>query len=397
MNILLGISGSIAAYKIPGLIRLFQCDGHVVKCIVTRAGSKFVTDATLETITRNSVYRSMFRRSGNFEIEHISLAEWADIMLVVPASANTIARLAHGFAGDLLSCVALSVIPRKPLLLCPAMNHYMYEHPLALRNLALLKEIGARVLPPEEGELACGVTGKGRLPALERIRDWVYRLSSFPASPLRGKSVLITAGRTVEPLDPVRYISNYSSGKMGFALAQTACERGAEVTVICGAADVDFTQLPIRLINVRSAIEMESAFFREYRQMKIVVAAAAVCDYRPAHRDEHKIKKTDQLNLTLIKNPDILARAGNEKNDQFLVGFAVETQNVIEYGRKKLTQKNLDMIVINNPLNPGSEFGGDTNRITILTPDEVPSNFPLQSKADCSIEIWNAIEYRLSL
>jgi len=389
-KILLGITGSIAAYKAPELIRRLIKSGYQVKVILTDSGRHLVTSTVLETLSGNPVYSEMFRSGRPFEIDHIALVEWADLVLIAPATANSIGKYASGIADDLLSATIMTGMLQKPILIVPAMNHFMYLNPVVQENLSRLQSHGIHIMEPQSGELACKTEGKGRLPEIPAIVSEVEALLN-PDRSLGGRKVLITAGRTIEAIDPVRYLSNFSSGKMGYYLAETAIQMGARVTVISGRSDVDFARLPVTLYPVTSACEMEAAFFDGFSSQDIAIGAAAVCDYRPQSFSSVKLKKSDELQLKLIKNPDIMARAGREKTRQILVGFALETDHDLEYALRKKNEKRMDMIVLNNPTRVGSEMGGDTNQITLIGPGSQPQEFPVMTKKECSRVIMQAI------
>ncbi|MCQ2347594.1 MAG: bifunctional phosphopantothenoylcysteine decarboxylase/phosphopantothenate--cysteine ligase CoaBC [Paludibacteraceae bacterium] len=365
-HILVGISGGIAAYKIPELIRLLVKAGADVRVATTRHALEFVTDTTLRTLSGHTVYSDVFASVNAHATEHISLPEWADLMLVAPATANVLGKMAAGIADDALTTTFAAM--RKPVVIAPAMNDKMYASPAtqqAMRTLSQWSNI--TMLDCAEGPLACGTTGKGRMQEIEVLLEEVY--SALTPKTWAGKRVLITAGPTIEKLDPVRYISNFSTGKMGLALAQECRRRGAEVTLVMGQ------------MSAREMCEQATAGFAD---ADVAILAAAVADYRPVEQAATKIKKTaesSQMTLCLTENPDIAATLGQQKRaGQVLVGFALETDHEIENAQRKLTKKNLDMIVLNSLQDKGAGFGCDTNKVTLLFHDGSQKNYPLQSK-----------------
>lgn len=369
-HILLGVSGGIAAYKSPLVVRELLKGGAEVQVVMTRAAAEFVTPLTLATLSRRRVISEMFPqgdRGGTEWTEHISLAVWADVMLVAPATAHTIGRLAHGLADDFLSTLALAL--RAPLAVAPAMDVDMWLNPVTQRNIETLRGRGCFVLEPEEGELASGLRGPGRLPEPDRIVRFVEEILEAERSDLRGRRILVTAGPTHEPLDPVRYLGNRSSGKMGFAVAAAAARRGAEVTLVAGPVDLE-TPRNVRRIDVETASQMQAAVLAAFPSADAVVMAAAVADFAPASVPDRKVKRegvgSDTLTLTLRKNPDILGDLGARKTGQILVGFALETHDDIANARAKLQRKKLDLVVLNNPTVPGAGFGTDTNVVTLV-------------------------------
>jgi phosphopantothenoylcysteine decarboxylase/phosphopantothenate--cysteine ligase len=369
-HILLGVSGGIAAYKSALLVREMVKGGAEVQVVMTRAAAEFVTPLTLATLSRRRVISEMFPqgdRGGTEWTEHISLAVWADVMLVAPATAHTIGRLAHGLADDFLSTLALAL--RAPLAVAPAMDVDMWLNPVTQRNIETLRGRGCFVLEPEEGELASGLRGPGRLPEPDRIVRFVEEILDAERPDFRGRRILVTAGPTHEPLDPVRYLGNRSSGKMGFAVAAAAARRGAEVTLVAGPVDLE-TPRNVRRIDVETASQMQAAVLAAFPSADAVVMAAAVADFAPASVPDRKVKRegvgSDTHTLTLRKNPDILRDLGARKTGQILVGFALETHDDIANARAKLQRKKLDLVVLNNPTVPGAGFGTDTNVVTLV-------------------------------
>lgn len=393
-NILIGISGGIAAYKIPELIRLFKKAGAEVKVTTTGHALEFVTPLVLETLSQNKVYTDVFATGNDHTTEHISLPDWADLMIVAPATANVIGKMAAGIADDALSTTFIAM--RKPVLIAPAMNDKMLDHPAVARNIRIVGEYNnCTMLPTAEGFLACGTTGKGRMLEPEAIFHAAEDL--LTEKPLAGKRMLITAGPTQEKIDPVRFISNYSTGKMGIALAEEAAKEGADVTLVLGPVALLPKQNPlhpIRVVSVESAIEMRDAAEEAFAEADIAILCAAVADYRPATAAEHKIKreKTGDITIELTQNPDIAATLGSKKKDgQKLIGFALETDDAQANGAAKLERKNLDMIVVNSLQDKGAGFGYDTNKIDIITRKGERESFPLKSKQEVATDILNAI------
>lgn len=378
-NVVLGITGSIAAYKAAELTSMLVRNNYEVYVIMTQAATKFVTPLTLQTLSQHRVYVDMFETPHNWEIGHISLAQRADVVLIAPATANFIAKLAAGLADDLLSATILAT--KAPVVIAPAMNVGMYENPIFQRSMRYLKKEGYYFVEPEEGKLACGTSGKGRLANLEKIVAVVERIFTSK-NDLCGKHVVVTAGPTREPLDPVRFLSNYSSGKMGYAIAEEAKERGACVTLISGPVHLE-PPAGVDLISVETAEEMFDAVKKHFETADVVIKAAAVADFKPVNKRTEKIKK-DKASLTieLEYTPDILQYLGENKRNQVLVGFAAETANLLENARKKLNQKNLDLLVANDLTVEGAGFGVDTNVATLLFPDGTITKLPKMTKKE---------------
>lgn len=395
-RILLGLSGGIAAYKIPELIRALIKAGAEVRVTTTRHALEFVTPLTLQTLSGHPVYSDVFAAINEHATEHISLPEWADIMLVAPATANVLAKTAAGIADDALTTTICSCAARKPIILAPAMNDKMWENPATQQAIAMLRTWpNVKVLEPAEGPLACGTSGKGRMPEVEFLYEALeYGLTE---QTLAGRRILITAGPTQEPLDPVRYLSNYSTGKMGFALARECARRGAEVTLVSGptAETVQDVAGRIHRIDVVSAQEMHDATLAAWPQADTAILCAAVADFTPEQVATDKIKKlpgqTD-FTLRLRTTPDIAAALGTSKQKgQRLIGFALETTNEQANALRKLTSKNMDAIVLNSLRDPGAGFATDTNAVTILTADGNQTSLPLQSKAEIASGILNIL------
>lgn len=389
MNIIVGITGGIAAYKTPILIRLLRKAGHEVKCVATDHALEFVTPLTLETLSGNKLYADLFAPANENSTEHISFKDWGDALVVAPATANIIGKMASGIGDDALSTLLLAFM-RKPIYLAPAMNTQMWECPAVQRNIEYLQGIGIHILQPECGELACGTSGAGRMPEPEQIMEQMTILS--PTPDLRGQRILVTAGPTYERIDSVRFIGNYSSGKMGFALAEALAAHGAEVELVTGPTSLRCHHPNIHRTDIESAREMFAAATQHYPTCQAAILSAAVADYRPDHTADHKLKKQGDsgMTLNLVQNPDILATLGTMKQDgQKLIGFALETDNELANAQKKLEKKNLDYIVLNSLRDQGAGFGVDTNRVTIIARNGNSTTTPLLSKARVAEEIIN--------
>lgn len=392
-KIIVGITGGIAAYKIPQLIRLFAKNGDEVKVVATKNALQFVTELTLETVSGNAVYSDVFAPRNEYSTEHIALADWADMIVVAPATANIIGKFASGIADDALSTLLLAFA--KDIVVCPAMNTNMYNSPVVQENLNCLKNKGVNILSPADGELACGTSGVGRMPEPEEIFEFVEAVFAKKLS-MFGKTVLVTAGPTYERIDSVRFIGNFSTGKMGFAVAEELAERGAKVILVAGPTSLTAKHRNIKQINIESAREMYAAATENFGSCDAAILSAAVADYRPENVADHKIKKTadtETLDIHLVQNPDILATLGKMKTDrQLLVGFALETDNELENAKSKLSRKNLDMIVLNSLKDKGAGFGHDTNKVTIITADGTVMEGTLKSKADVAKDIADRME-----
>jgi phosphopantothenoylcysteine decarboxylase / phosphopantothenate---cysteine ligase len=389
-HIILGVSGGIAAYKSALVVRLLKQRGAEVQVMMTPDATRFISPLTLGTLSGRDVLIEIFPddSTGGWT-RHVHLGEWADILVIAPATAQTIAKVAHGFCDSMLTATVLSA--RCPVMVCPAMDHEMYQNPATLANLEQLRAFGYEVMPPEEGELASGITGIGRLPEPERIVESISEVLTRPGTDghrdFDGLKVVITAGPTREAVDPVRYITNHSSGKMGYALAKAARARGADVVLVSGPVSLDAPAGTTR-VCVETADEMLRAV-DAHLDADVFIMAAAVSDYRPSEPSASKIKKTDtDFALALTRTPDILATVGRSRdNTQVVVGFALETDAPLDNARRKLIEKRCDMIVLNNPRDEGSGFGTDTNRITILQADDVVDEFPLLTKHAVAEEI----------
>jgi len=392
-NILVGVTGGIAAFKSASIISLLKKKGYNVKVVMTENATNIIGPLTLETLSKNRVYIDMWDKNPHYEVEHISLADWADIVLIAPATYNIIGKVANGIADDMLSTILSAVSLRKPIFFALAMNVNMYENPILNENISKLKSYGYRFIDTNEGLLACNYEAKGRMKEPEEIVDIIERynlatkIENFKDA-LKGKKLLITSGRTREDIDPIRYLSNKSSGKMGYSLAQAAVDLGAEVTLVSGPTNLSVPDGLKEFISVDSAIQMYEKVDEKFKDTNIFIACAAVADYRPKEYQDKKIKKSD-LNLTieLVRNPDILFEMGKKKENQLLVGFAAETNNIIENALKKLEKKNLDMIVANN----ASTMGTDTNSIEIIRKDRSSTVINQKSKIELAYDILKEV------
>ncbi|MFN8362223.1 MAG: bifunctional phosphopantothenoylcysteine decarboxylase/phosphopantothenate--cysteine ligase CoaBC [Cloacibacterium normanense] len=392
-KILLAISGGIAAYKMNYLVRDFVKKGAEVKVILTPSAENFVTKVTLSTLSKNAVYSDFYDQNGTWN-SHVELALWADVLLVAPCTANTLAKMVHGICDNLVIATYMSA--KCPVFIAPAMDLDMYAHPSTKENLEKAERFGHHIIPAEFGELASGLEGQGRLAEpetiLQKIEDFFTQNQS---KNLEGKTVLITAGPTYEAIDPVRFIGNHSSGKMGFSLAEEAVKRGAKVILISGPTSQKTSNKNIEIHRITSAKEMYDEVFKYYEKVDIAIASAAVADYAPKIVAKEKIKKSEEeFTIELVKNPDILKTMGEKKTHQFLVGFALETQNEEENAKSKLQKKNLDMIVLNSLRDEGAGFQKDTNKVKILTHSE-QKEFSLKSKDEVAKDILDFVETQL--
>lgn len=387
-KILLGITGGIAAYKTANLASMLAKLHAEVHVIMTRNAQQFISPVVFEALTGNKVIDDVFDRDSGYHVAHIAMAQEADVVMIAPASANIIAKLANGIADDMLSTTMLAVTA--PVMIVPAMNTKMYEHPATQANLEKLRAYGYRVIDPASGYLACGDTGKGKMPGEEELLEHLL-LEAACDKDLSGKKVLITAGPTMEPIDPVRFITNHSTGKMGWALAKNAARRGAQVVLVSGPVHLP-APVSVKMIPVTTAQEMYEAVDAQFDSQDIVVMSAAVADYRPKHTESEKIKKQDAAAiLDLERTKDILGSMSKRKNGQFLCGFSMETEHMLENSRAKLEKKNLDMIVANNLRMEGAGFGTDTNIITIITKDAA-NELPIMSKGEAAHAIFDQIK-----
>lgn len=386
-KILLAITGGIAAYKIPALIRDLIKKGTEVRVITTPSALNFVTPITLSTLSRNPIYSEFYTANGEW-VNHVELAMWADIILIAPLTANTLAAMANGICNNLVLATYFSAKSR--VMVAPAMDLDMYQHPTVQSNLKKIQSFGNVIIPATKGELASGLYGYGRMQEPSVIVD--YLEDFFSEKLLSKKKVLITAGPTYENIDPVRFIGNYSSGKMGYALAESAAKMGAEVVLVSGPSNLKIRHPQINLVKVISAREMKEAVTERYQEQDIVIMAAAVADYTPRKVAEQKIKKQQPtFSIALEKTIDILKLLGNKKQQQFLVGFALETENAIENAIQKLNNKNVDMIVLNTLEDQGAGFGTETNKVTFITKKGKPMIFPLKSKIEVAKDILTFI------
>jgi phosphopantothenoylcysteine decarboxylase / phosphopantothenate---cysteine ligase len=399
MNVVLGVGGGIAAYKAAELARTLMRQGHTVNCVLTRAAAEFITPLTFAALTGRKVITDLFgNRSGEeilaSSVEHIQVAQENDVLVVAPATADLMAKFAHGLADDFLTTTYLAFTG--PVVLAPAMNTNMWTHPATAANLATLRERGHRVVGPEAGELACGTVGAGRLAEAEAIAAAVS--GALTKQDLRGEVVLISAGPTQEPLDPVRYITNRSSGKMGYALAEAAAARGARVILVSGPVAIP-APAGVEVVPVRTAQEMRNAILERLEESTVIVKSAAVADYQVAHVAPEKIKKTAaRLSLDLDPTPDILAEVGAKKGDRLLIGFAAETTNMVAEARRKLETKRADMIVGNVVNVAGSGFESDQNEVTLVMATGAAVALPRAPKREIAHQIFDhALRLRLAL
>lgn len=401
-NILLGVTGGIAVYKILDVASRLRKQGYELNTIMTEHACEFVNPLSFETITNNYVVTNTFDRPKTWDVEHIALAKKADVILIAPATANIIGKVAHGIADDMLSTTVMAA--RGQVVFAPAMNTAMYENPIVQENIAYLKEKGYLFIEPDSGWLACGDLGSGKLPSPERIAEYVTHCiehgimdenksdEEVISQDLLGKHILISAGPTIEAIDPMRYITNHSSGKMGYAIAEDAAKRGAEVVLVSGVTQLECPE-GVERIDVKSARDMYEAMHSQFEWADAVIKTAAVADYRPKETSSHKIKKNgDHLILELVPNPDILQSLGERKSHQILVGFAAETQNVIEYARQKIEKKNLDFIVANNISAAGAGFKGDTNIATIIERDGSITEYDKMYKSELGNVILDKVK-----
>ena len=366
-TVLLGVAGGIAAYKIPNLASMLVKNGAEVHVLMTEHGANFITAITFESLTGNKCIMDTFDRNFQFQVEHVALAKKADVLLIAPATANIIGKLAHGICDDMLTTTALAC--QCPKLIAPAMNTRMYENPILQNNLNICRQYGMTVIDPAKGFLACGDTGAGKMPEPEELFDVICQAIQCPKDML-GKKVLVTAGPTREKLDPVRFLTNHSTGKMGYAIAKAAARRGAEVILVSGPAAITPPRF-VNTIQIESAKDMFEAVTRHAKSQDIIIKAAAVADYRPSQVSDEKVKKTNRdMSIPLERTDDILAWLGEHRTEgQFLCGFSMETQDMLENSRKKLEKKHIDMIVANNLKVDGAGFGTDTNIVTIIAKD----------------------------
>lgn len=392
-NILLGVTGGIAAFKSASIVSLLKKNGYDVKVVMTKNATNIIGPLTLETLSRNRIYVDMWDTNPHYEVEHISLADWADMVLIAPATYNIIGKVANGIADDMLTTIISAVSIRKPVFFALAMNVNMYENPILKENIDKLKSYGYRFIEVEEGLLACNYVAKGRMTEPEDIvaeierYDIYSKIENFNTA-LKDKKVLITSGRTKENIDPIRYLSNNSSGKMGYSLAQAAIDLGAEVTLISGPTNLEIPKGLKSFVSVESALEMYEKVDEYFGDADIFIACAAVADYRPKEYKKEKIKKSDSdLILELVRNPDILFEMGKKKDKQLLIGFAAETNDIKENALKKLEKKNLDFIVANN----ASTMGNNTNTVEIIRKNKTSIKINQKNKIELAYDILKEI------
>lgn len=386
-HIIVAVSAGIAAYKAIEVVSRLRKKGAEVKVVMTQNATHIASPLTFGEISGHPVALDMFEQVHQWDVEHIALATWADAYVVVPATANVIGKIYAGIADDMLTTTIMATTA--PKYLCPAMNTEMYNNPITQRNLEGLRSLGYHIMDPAEGWLACGITGVGRLPEPEAIVDWL-EAKMCSTNELEGTTILVTAGGTQESIDPVRYIGNRSSGKMGYAIAEQAARMGAKVILVSAP-----TSLPIPngvdFISVDSAVSMQEAVEARYNDVNVVIMAAAVSDFRVLHKAEQKIKKMESMTIELVKNPDILQGLGSKKSHQILVGFAAETEHVIKYGQDKVAKKNLDMLVANDVSKSNAGFNVDTNEGYFLYPDKEPKEMPNMKKSDLARHILREV------
>ncbi len=387
-TVLVGISGGIAAYKTAYLVSRLVKTGADVHVIMTENATKFIAPLTFETLSGNACPTDTFERKGTFEVKHVELAKKADVFIVAPATANVIAKFAHGIADDMLTTTVLAA--QCPKIVAPAMNTRMFENPVTQENMKTLERFGIEVIQPQSGYLACGDTGKGKMPEPDTLFAWVERAAAGPKD-MKGMKVVVSAGATRESMDPVRFITNHSTGKMGFSMARECMLRGADVTIVRAAASAE-PPLFCRIIDVKSAEDMFQAVTEEAKTADLVIMAAAVADYTPANYSDEKVKKKDgDLSIPLKRTKDILGYLGEHRHEgQFLCGFSMETENMVENSRAKLQKKNCDMIIANNLKVAGAGFGTDTNIVTLITRDDV-KELSIMSKDDVAHEVIGKI------
>ncbi|MGB2768932.1 MAG: bifunctional phosphopantothenoylcysteine decarboxylase/phosphopantothenate--cysteine ligase CoaBC [Candidatus Zixiibacteriota bacterium] len=390
-KIIMGITGGIAAYKACEIVRRLKKLGAQVIVVMTENAQKFVTPLTLETLSENEVVTEMFPEKRMVGVRHVNLAQWADLILIAPATANVVGKIRVGIADDILTTVVIST--KSPVMFAPSMNVNMYENPIFGENMEYLKKLGYKFIEPETGDLACG-TGKGRLPEPEIIVGQVVKFLTGKRD-LEGRSILVTAGRTQEPLDPVRYLSNRSSGKMGYAIAEAAQRRGARVTLISGPSDLPVPG-ELNFVQVEKAKEMHSAVSSRFGKADVLIMAAAVSDFVPSIVSPEKTKKKEEeIYLKLKPGVDILKEMGKRKKKQILVGFSLETKDEIKNSKRKLTEKNLDLIVVNNPTVPGAGFEVDTNQVIFIDKKGKVEKLPLLSKREVAERVLDRVSVLL--
>lgn len=394
-TVVIGVSGGIAVYKTLDVISRLRKLGVNVNVIMTKSATEFVTPLSFQSLSQNYVVCDMFEDPKTWDVEHISLAKRADVFLIAPATANVIGKIANGIADDMLTTTVMAT--KAKVLIAPAMNTNMYENPILQRNINTLKELGYNFVEPESGRLACGDTGKGKLASPETIVDEVVKLLS-KGQDLKGKSIIVTAGPTVESIDPMRYITNRSTGKMGYSIAKEAIERGADVTLITGPTNLTPPQNLKKLVKIESAKDMYEAVLANLDENDVVIKSAAVADYKPKNYSNKKIKKSDDdLVIELDRNKDIAQEIGKIKNNKILVGFAAETNDLIENASLKIKKKNLDFIVANDLTKEGAGFGVDTNIVKIIDKEGNITEYPKMKKEEVANIILDKIKELLSV
>ena len=392
-TVVIGVSGGIAVYKTLDVISRLRKLGVNVKVIMTKSATEFVTPLSFQSLSQNYVVCDMFEEPKTWDVEHISLAKSADVFLIAPATANVIGKIANGIADDMLTTTVMAT--KGKVLIAPAMNTNMYENPIVQRNISILKDLGYSFVDPESGRLACGDTGKGKLASPETIVEEVVKLLSVEKD-LKGKSIVITAGPTVESIDPMRYITNRSTGKMGYSIAKKAIERGADVTLITGPTNLTPPQNLKKLIKIESAEDMYNAVVENLDENQVIIKSAAVADYKPKTYSDKKIKKSDDdLVISLDRNKDIAYEIGKIKKDKILVGFAAETNDLIENAKGKIKKKNLDFIVANDLTKEGAGFGVDTNIVKIIDKNGDITEYPKMQKEEVANVILDKVKLLL--
>ncbi|MFP4698300.1 MAG: bifunctional phosphopantothenoylcysteine decarboxylase/phosphopantothenate--cysteine ligase CoaBC [Eubacteriales bacterium] len=388
-NVVIGVSGGIAVYKICDLVSRLKKMKANVYVIMTKAATEFVSPLTFQSLSQNYVVVDMFKEPKTWDIEHISLAKRADLFVIAPATANIIGKIANGIADDMLTTTVMAT--KAPVVIAPAMNTNMYNNTIVQKNLKELKELGYGIIDPDQGRLACGDIGVGKLANNDMIIELILKKIELK-NDYKGKNLLVTAGPTREWIDPVRYLSNPSSGKMGYSIAKAAIQRGANVTLISGPVNLEKPKGLTKFVNIETALEMYDAVMKYYEKQDIIIKTAAVSDYKPKEKHIDKVKKDKMsLKLELESNPDILYEIGKIKKNQILVGFAAETSNVIEEAKKKIAKKNLDYIVVNDVTLNGAGFNSDTNIVKIIDRNNNVKDYPQLSKSNLAHFILNAI------
>ncbi len=393
-NIVLGVTGGIAVYKAADIVSKLKKLQANVEVIMTEGATEFVTSLTFQTMSGNVVHREMFSEITNYDVEHISLAQKADIILIAPATANTIGKIANGIADNLLTTVVMASTAK--VIFAPAMNTKMYQNPIVRGNIEKLKNLGYEFIQPGVGLLACGDFGEGKMAEPADIIEFI--IDSFVEKDLSGRKIVVTAGPTIEPLDPVRYMTNYSSGKMGYSIAKESVTRGAEVILISGPTSI-IPPKGVKLVNVKTTEDMLNAVSEHFHSCDVLIKSAAPADYRPENVSPTKIKKKenekDELIVKYLKNPDIAAYFGKQKRHQVMVGFAAETDDIDNYAMEKLKKKNFDFIVANDVTKEGSGFNFDTNIVTIIDKEGIKTNYPMMSKREVARVIVDKVKYIL--